>query len=532
MTMQENNSEKVISAESNKSITVAQFLEGKNVFITGGTGFLGTLLIERLLNSTPKIGKIYLLVRAKHGVSPECRIQRLMSKVIFDKLNDDDKAKVIPVVGELSEANFGIVGDLLEKLLMDVNIVYHVAATIRFNAFLGDAIKTNLVGTQVAVNFAKQLHNLVSFIYVSTAFCNSCYLNQGIKEQVYPSHHDPHEMIKLVDDNNNETKELPKTGTKELQEILGIHPNTYTFTKQLAENLILKEMRNLPAGIIRPSIVYGTYKDPDAGWVGSANNGHIGFLAGFTKGLFRTMGGDPDSVMDLIPCDYVVNSTIVLSWYVGKSHIETPEVIHCTSGEINPLTFGKYCRMLNKATKAHPNDYIICQPKVKVRNGFRYMLFTYLFHYIPALLLYIPEMFLHSSKKSSRRTIEYVRIFDNGIKAFDFFVSQNFHYNMKNSLRILGCLEPEDAQKYNYNVEFCDWANYFETQIIGVRYYFYKESKKTSVWHRIMWHTYGVVQFLWYVVAFIWFKTILSLFFSTTVSVTVSLLVLLFVKWI
>lgn len=322
---------------------------------------------------------------------------------VFDNLSETAKSKVQPVVGELSEPNFAIKEDFLETLLHEVNIVYHVAATIRFNSFLGDAIKINLVGTQVAINFAKSLRNLASFIYVSTAFCNSCYLNQGITENVYPSHHDPHDMIKLIDANNNEHKDLPQTGTKELKDILGIHPNTYTFTKQLAENLIVKEMQNLPAGIMRPSIVYGTYKDPDPGWVGSANNGHIGFLAGFSKGLFRTMGGDPDSVMDLIPCDYVVNSTIALSWFVGTRPIETPEVIHCTSGEINPLTFGTYCKLLNKATKKHPNDFIICQPKVKVRNGLRYTLFIYLFHFLPACLLYIPECLLPASRKSARK---------------------------------------------------------------------------------------------------------------------------------
>jgi alcohol-forming fatty acyl-CoA reductase len=170
-------------------------------------------------------------------------------------------------VGELSEPNFAIANALLEKLLEEVNIVFHVAATIRFNTFLGSAIKINLVGTQVAVNFSKRLRKLSSFVYISTAFCNSCYLNQGIKEQVYPSEHDPYDMIKLVDANNNLEKSLPQTGTKELQDILGIHPNTYTFTKQLSENFILKEMQNLPAGILRPSIVYGTFKDPDEGWV-------------------------------------------------------------------------------------------------------------------------------------------------------------------------------------------------------------------------------------------------------------------------
>lgn len=67
---------------SDDRLTIAQFLAGKNVFITGGTGFLGTLLIERLLSATPDIGKIYVLIRAKNGYSAESRIQRLLSKVV------------------------------------------------------------------------------------------------------------------------------------------------------------------------------------------------------------------------------------------------------------------------------------------------------------------------------------------------------------------------------------------------------------------------------------------------------------------
>lgn len=67
-------------------LSIAEFLSGKNIFITGGTGFLGTVLIERLLSSTPGIGKIYLLIRAKHGFSAESRVERLMSKVVSSLL--------------------------------------------------------------------------------------------------------------------------------------------------------------------------------------------------------------------------------------------------------------------------------------------------------------------------------------------------------------------------------------------------------------------------------------------------------------
>lgn len=62
--------------------SIANFLAGKNVFITGGTGFLGTVLIERLLSATPDIGKVYVLIRDKNGHSAASRIERLMSKVV------------------------------------------------------------------------------------------------------------------------------------------------------------------------------------------------------------------------------------------------------------------------------------------------------------------------------------------------------------------------------------------------------------------------------------------------------------------
>lgn len=36
--------------------------------------------------------------------------------------------------------------------------------------------------------------------------------------------------------------------------LIGKRPNTYTFTKALAEQMLLKEAGNLPVAIVRPSI--------------------------------------------------------------------------------------------------------------------------------------------------------------------------------------------------------------------------------------------------------------------------------------
>lgn len=44
--------------------------------------------------------------------------------------------------------------------------------------------------------------------------------------------------------------------------LLGQKPNTYTFTKQLAEHLLCKEGSDLPIAIVRPSIVGAAWKEP------------------------------------------------------------------------------------------------------------------------------------------------------------------------------------------------------------------------------------------------------------------------------
>lgn len=53
---------------------IQSFYKGKTVFITGGTGFMGKVLIEKLLYSCTDLNKIYILIRPKRGRTPEIRI--------------------------------------------------------------------------------------------------------------------------------------------------------------------------------------------------------------------------------------------------------------------------------------------------------------------------------------------------------------------------------------------------------------------------------------------------------------------------
>lgn len=54
--------------------SVRDFYQGLEVFITGGSGFIGKALIERLLSTCPGLKKIFVLLREKKGVSVQNRI--------------------------------------------------------------------------------------------------------------------------------------------------------------------------------------------------------------------------------------------------------------------------------------------------------------------------------------------------------------------------------------------------------------------------------------------------------------------------
>lgn len=55
--------------------TIPDFFRGKNIFITGGSGFIGKVLIEKLLRSCPDLENIYLLMREKKGKTSEERVK-------------------------------------------------------------------------------------------------------------------------------------------------------------------------------------------------------------------------------------------------------------------------------------------------------------------------------------------------------------------------------------------------------------------------------------------------------------------------
>lgn len=63
-------------------MNVETILEKKNFFITGGSGFIGKILIEKILRTVANAGKIYLLVRIKKGKTPQDRVEEIFNNKV------------------------------------------------------------------------------------------------------------------------------------------------------------------------------------------------------------------------------------------------------------------------------------------------------------------------------------------------------------------------------------------------------------------------------------------------------------------
>lgn len=79
-----------------------------------------------------------------------------------------------------------------------------------------------------------------------------------------------------------------------------------------------------------------------------------------------------------------------------------------------------------------------------------------------------------------------MRVFNNGTKAFDYFLNKNFKYSTKNAMRIMSEMHAKDAKRYCFDASDCDWSEMMERNFLGCRRYYFKESFKTTQIHRIV----------------------------------------------
>ncbi|XP_017871242.1 PREDICTED: fatty acyl-CoA reductase 1 [Drosophila arizonae] len=316
--------------------TLREFFEDSEIFVTGGSGVVGKALIEKLLRST-NVRRIYVLLRSRGQLNAEQRLAKLRDAKVFQVLRaqkPQELNKLIAIPGDVSLPQLGIDPNHL-KQLDQVSIVFHCAATVRFDEPLRVALQLNVGGTLEALKFAEQLRHLRIFVHVSTFFSNP-YLKR-VEPKWYGSPMDWRLCLRLLDEIKDDN--ILDTLTRKL--IVGF-PNTYTFTKNLAESLINDYRTRLPVIVYRPSIVLFAVREPLPGFAPSLM-GAMGLFSLVGAGLLKTVYIRRSVYLDITPQDMGIIGMIYYTKCGYEAYREgTPKelLIYQTSSKTHiPYTF-------------------------------------------------------------------------------------------------------------------------------------------------------------------------------------------------
>ncbi|KAG8095988.1 hypothetical protein GUJ93_ZPchr0013g37008 [Zizania palustris] len=382
------------SGHADGGIGIAQFLGGKNFLVTGGTGFLAKVLIEKILRTNPDVGKIYVLIKAKDS---DAALKRLQNEVVdtelfrrLQEIHGKDyhsfvARKLVPVVGDVREADVGIAAELASEITQQVDIIVNSAANTTFDERYDVAMDINTVGPFRIMSFAQRFRRLKLFLHVSTAYVNGqrqgvvlekpFHLGDTIAKELRSSDSSEHQNtmldieaeIKLAfdhrrhgDDSASFSEEMKDLGLERAK--LHGWQDTYVFTKAMGEMVINCMRGDVPVVTIRPSVIESTWMDPFPGWM-EGNRMMDPVVLYYGKGQLSGFLADPEGVLDVVPADMVVNATLAaMAKHARSAAAAGMHVYHVASSTVNPLVFGDLSRFLFQHFTSAPYSDAAGQP--------------------------------------------------------------------------------------------------------------------------------------------------------------------------
>uniref|UniRef100_A0A182I9E9 Fatty acyl-CoA reductase n=1 Tax=Anopheles arabiensis TaxID=7173 RepID=A0A182I9E9_ANOAR len=443
--------------------SLVPFYDGKNVLVTGGTGFLGKVLIEKLLRSCVGISTVYMLLRPKRGMTSEQRYREFVRHPVFERIRSKTPqllAKLVCVGGDISLPLLGLSDQDRHTLVERVQVVFHVAATVRFNEALIEAAILNTIGTKQLLELCIGMRQLQSVVHVSTAYSNAC--RREVDEVVYPPPMDPDRFIQCV-------QLLPGEVIGAIAgQLQGAHPNTYTLTKAITEQLVAQYADRLPLCIVRPSIVTGAMAEPYPGWIDNVH-GITGIMMEIGRGTISSIMCDERCTMDVIPVDVVCNTLIAAAWEnANTTYVTTPvRVYNCTSGQVNGIKWHEYGRITQRCAVRNPTKHVLLYPGFQFRtNRLVHKLVELVLHFLPAYLFDALVRARGGQPIMTRLARRFQRAADTG----EFFAMHEWIFRNGN-LRRLGDRVRRDraALSFRCDVAGLDWETYIEAYMLGIR---------------------------------------------------------------
>ena len=456
-----------------RPLTIDRYLRGKTVLLTGGTGFLGKVIVERLLRCAPDIGRIYLLIRTRRepDAAATTAVARFETEVlpsgVFDTLAGVQggrwpafaRARLIPVAGDVSQPRLGLEERDHAALASRVDIIINAAASVVFDDPLDRALLHNVRSVEHVARFARECR-AAALVHVSTAFVagrrTGRFAEGPLAPDVSSSEVDGieqviaaiHEEAKAGTLDGRATRaRLVEDGMARARR-LGWH-DIYSYTKALGEMVLARHRGDVPTAIVRPTIIESSLRDPSPGWIENLNVGDPLWVE-FGRGRMPDFPLAVDAVLDMVPVDFVANALLaVLPRVVGSREISYYTV---GSGALNPLTGARIHEVSYEYFTHHPMYDRRGQPIAARRLTFP--------TYEQFRATYADE----ASRSATMRRLLYLA------DLYETYMNTSCIFDTTNTERLLSDLDGPDRAALDFDVRRIDWRAYIQdVHIPGLR---------------------------------------------------------------
>ena len=393
-------------------LSPTEIFKGRNVFLIGSTGFLGKVTFSMLLHRFPNIGRVYVTVRARSQEESESRFwNNVITSPPFDPLRERYgnalegfvRDKVVVLGGDIGEKDLGYSEDEAQSIADDIDIIINSAGNVTFNPTLESALRTNVVGTQNVIAFARRMKR-PALIHISTCFVAGKRSGpvwesdpvigyfprknelEGVEFSVEQEIRD---CAKLADRVREEARDAMmvarfrelarkrlneegrdaddpdalglavarerKVWTRTRLTDLGVErsawwgwPNIYTYTKALGEQLVAAET-GMVRSIVRPSIVESALSYPFPGWnEGFTTTAPIILLV--LKGQ-TAIPANRKLILDITPVDQVASVMLAVA---AQACVEEPRLVHqAATGDTNPINMERIIGLVGLFKRKH-----------------------------------------------------------------------------------------------------------------------------------------------------------------------------------
>jgi thioester reductase-like protein len=501
-------------------LSIRRSFASKHILLIGFTGFIGKVWLAKVLQELPDVGKIYLLIRRQRSTTAERRFAKILDESpIFEPLHEkygDGLAQFIAekievIEGDVCRPGLGIEDE--GRLLAKLDVIINSSGLTDFNPDLREALSINIDGTLHLLDFLRRCDH-ASLLHLSTCYVVG-FRDGRITEKLLP-HYTPNDVagfdaaseydalrelasrIEARAESEEVTEQLrglvlnkasnqkKKPGETEIDAQVRKQrqrwvrnelteagmararsygwPNTYTFTKSLAESLIATLGRDLPVAIVRPSIVETSTHDPFEGWNEGVNtSAPISYLLGT---FFRQLPSNAKKCLDIIPVDLVCRGMVLISAaLIERRHerlyqLATSATNPCDMRrtiELTGLAHRKYYRAqddFNQRLRASFDSIPVSIDRYRNLSAPRQK------QVVQALLrIMAPLPMMRSPLVRRERDLDKV---EKLIELYEPFILHNEYVFEAKHVELLSvALPPEESEAFGYDANYIDWWDYW-----------------------------------------------------------------------